>query len=87
MKNTAKEVKMKPTTQSKEVNYNNIPVTLNVTLEQAVVLAQLAAKLPIESGLPLFEYLRDQVTPIMQEIQNKQANEDKNSEAVKGSAN
>lgn len=42
---------------STEKDYTKIPVTLNVTLNDAMILAQLAAKLPIEQGLPLFEYL------------------------------
>lgn len=59
-----------------EKDYTKIPVTLNVTLNDAVILAQLAAKLPIEQGLPLFEYLKQVLEPIINELQ-KQENENK----------
>lgn len=59
-----------------ERDYTKIPVTLNVTLNDAVILAQLAAKLPIEQGLPLFEYLKQVLEPIINELQ-KQENENK----------
>lgn len=59
-----------------ERDYTKIPVALNVTLNDAVILAQLAAKLPIEQGLPLFEYLKQVLEPIINELQ-KQENENK----------
>ncbi|RTL05492.1 hypothetical protein EKK58_07525 [Candidatus Dependentiae bacterium] len=60
-----------------EKDYTKIPVTLNVTLNDAVILAQLAAKLPIEQGLPLFEYLKQVLEPIITELQKQEQNENK----------
>lgn len=67
---------MKKQEETKERDYTQIPVTLNVTLNDAVILAQLAAKLPIEQGLPLFNYLKETLEPIINELQ-KQENESK----------
>ncbi len=85
--NKTKEVKMN--TKVEEVkNPNQTPVNLTVTLEHAVMLAQLAAKLPIETGLSLFSYLEQTVTPIIQRIQEeRKANEDKDSQAPQGTGN
>ncbi len=48
---------------------NQIAVQLDVKLPDAILLTQLAAKLPIEQGLPLFEYLKGVLTPIIDKIE------------------
>lgn len=71
---------------STEKDYTKIPVTLNVTLNDAMILAQLAAKLPIEQGLPLFEYLKDTLSPILEQLQKEKKDEGTNEDDTNTSA-
>lgn len=66
-------------------DYNAIPVTLSVSLAQAVVITQLVAKLPFEQSEELMNYLRNTLAPIIEDIKKEEekANRDENTNKTK----